>query len=224
MKKVALLICMISITSFAESFQDKAVGFVTWQSEKSAALSTAERISHGEAVFDIDQISSDIQKEGRERGLSSPIPKKVADDFIRDMLAQPVAESTVKIVDTKVTEMPESTSVVVWFKALPTESGLPSEVKTQFRQMYSMNPRAGDALAKQYPSIPSYALGSANALISYLEEKASGNPPTHEYEFVFNNNCGLITDWKKLFREGQPRESQFLKFVDNIQKIKASGY
>jgi len=224
MKRIVLLICVMSAMIFAENFQEKAVGFVTWQSEKSASLSTAERISHGESIFDTDQISSDIRKEGRARGLFTSIPKKVADDFIRDMLAQPVAESTVKIVDTKVAEMPESTSVVVWFKSLPTGSGLPVEVKTQFRQFYSMNLHAGAALAKQYPGIPAYALRSATTFISYMEEKAVGNSSTHEYEFVFDNNSGLITDWKKLFKEGHPRESQFLKFVDNIQKIKASGY
>ena len=224
MKRLMLLICVISVASFAGTFKEKAVGFVTWQLEKSASVSDADRISHGQSVFDTDQISLNIRKEGRSRGLFAPIPKKVADDFIREMLAQPVTEAKVEIIDVKVAEMPEFTSVVVWFKALPTGSGLPAEVKAQFRQFYSMNPHAGAALAKQYPGIPAYALRSATTFISYLEEKAAGNPPTHEYEFIFNNNSGLITDWKKLFREGQPRESQFLKFVDNIQRIQSSNH
>ncbi len=224
MKRIVLLICMMSVTSFAESLQEKAVGFLKWHFEKAASFSPAGRISHAESIFDIDQISADIRKEGRVRGLSTPIPKKVADNFIREMLAQPVTESTVKIVDIKVAEMASFTSIVMRFKAFPASSGLPEETKAQFRKMHSMNPRAGDSISRQYPSIPSYALRSANTLISYLEAKAAGNPPTHEYEFVFDKNSGLITDWKKLFREGQPRESQFLKFVDNIQKIKASGY
>ena len=224
MKRVALLFCLISAVCFAETSQEKAAEFIKWKFEKSADLSAAERMSCGQSFFDIDRISLAIRKEGRLRKLSSPISKIGADNFIREMLAQPMMKSTVEFIDVKVAERSESTSVLFWFKAFPANGGLPAETKAQFRKIYSVVPRAGDVIGKQHPSIPSYALSSASSLISYLEEKAAGNPPTHEYEFVFDNKTGLITDWKILFEEGASRKSTFLNLVDNIQRIKSSGY
>lgn len=211
---------MLTRTCLAGTPGATAVDVVKWMFEKAPAQSESQRKAYVESVFDIDRIAASIQAEAARRLRPGLVSAQDARDFIYYITTQVTGGTgQVRILGTVTNQLEAMTSVVVQFTTISTGPRLDAKARADLRALYRLDPIAArELLARKRPSIPSAARQSADSLIDYIESSAPhGDPVEHEYEFLLDTQTGQVLDKKVLWREGAPRQSIFLKYVDNIE-------
>ncbi len=214
-----IAVLVLSRTALAGTPSDTAVNFLTWTYQKAATQSETQRQAYVDSVLDVDRIANAIQAEANRRLRPGLVSQHDARKFVYYVTTQVTGGTgQVRILGAVTNLLGNHTSVVVQFTTISTGPRVDAKTREDLRSYYRLNPNAGKELARKRPSLPASALRSADTLIDYIENsKPSGEPAEHEYEFIVDNRTDRIVDMKVLWREGSPRKSLFLKYVDNLE-------